>query len=200
MGAKLYADTTNKVLVVTEAPDVNGFVFVDAQEEVWSDLIIDWEGDVNLRKHTFPVVAIGGDTISAGKLGTTYVLRTPWQITPYESDQDFVIDGNLFTESALTKLVLPTVGGYTVTVTRNLSTLVEVVESGTSGLTAAETAVLVKIDKLLTNRMVTDPTTGVMTIYDDDDVTPAYEGDIFEDTAEAQPYRGRGIEERKRLT
>ena len=110
MGAKLYADSATKTLVVTQAPDGDDFVYLNAQEEVWSDLIIDWESDLTLRGHTFPVRAIGGDTISAGKLGTTYVLAEPWQIEPYEADHDFVIDGNLFTELTLTKLVLPTVG------------------------------------------------------------------------------------------
>ncbi len=146
MGAKLYADTTAKALVVTLAPDGNDEVRVNAQIDVWSDLIEDWEATLALRRFTFPLVAIGGQTISAGKLGTTYVLLDPWQIAPYEADHELVIDGNLFTESALTKLVLPTVGGFTVIVTRNLSTLVEVVETGTSGLTPEESAALAQID------------------------------------------------------
>ena len=129
MGVKLYADTATKELVVTLAPDVNDKVEINAQIDVWSDLEEDWESTLALRRHTFPVVAIGGQTISAGKLGTTYVLLDPWQIRPYEADHELIITGNLFTESALVNLVLPTVGAYTVTATRNLSTLVEVVET-----------------------------------------------------------------------
>ena len=155
MGAKLYADSATKTLVVTEAPDGDDFVYLNAQEEVWSDLIIDWESDLTLRGHTFPVRAIGGDTISAGKLGTTYVLAEPWQIEPYEADHDFVIDGNLFTELTLTKLVLPTVGNYTVTVTRNLSTLVEIVQTDVSGLTTQESQALIDI-ALAVDGLVTD--------------------------------------------
>lgn len=168
MGAKLYADTATKTLVITQAPDVNGFVSLNAQIEVWSDLIIDWETDLDLRKFTFPVVAIGGQTISSGKLGTTYVLTSPWQIAPYEADHDFDIDGNLFTESALTKLVLPTVGEFTVTVNRNLSTLVEVVESGVSGLTPAESADLSLMRKMATNRADLNATEVIT--YDDNDI------------------------------
>ena len=146
MGVKLYADTTAKQLIVTLAPDGNNEVRVNAQVDVWSDLIEDWEATLALRRFTFPLIAIGGQTISAGKLGTTYVLLDPWQFAPYEADHEMVIDGNLFTESALTRLVLPTVGAYTVIVTRNLSTLVEVVEVGTSGLTPEESAALAQID------------------------------------------------------
>lgn len=138
MGAKLYADTATKTLVVTATPDVDGFIDLDVQTDVWSDLVEDWESTLTLRGHTFPLTAIGGQTISAGKLGTTFVLSDPWHIHPYEGDHTFNVDGNLFTELATLHLVAPTIGAYTVTVNRNLSTLVEVVESGTSGLTTEE--------------------------------------------------------------
>lgn len=128
MGVKLYADTTAKTLVVTLAPDGNDRVYVNTQVDIWSDLIEDWEATLALRKFTFPVVAIGGDTISLGKLGTTYVLLDPWQIAPYEADHEFVIEGNLATELEATTMVLPTVGGYTVSAKQVVSTLVEVAE------------------------------------------------------------------------
>ena len=37
-------------------------------------------------------------------------------------------------------------------------------------------------------------------IYDDDDTTPFYSGNIYEDALASQLYRGRGIERRERLT
>ena len=129
MGAKLYADTTNKVLIVTLAPDVNGRVTLNTKVDVWSDLIEDWEATLALRRFTFPLVAIGGEVISTGKLGTSFVLLEPWQIAPYEADHEFLIDGNLATELETTLLVLPTVGAYTVSAPRKVSTLVEVVET-----------------------------------------------------------------------
>jgi len=54
--------------------------------------------------------------------------------------------------------------------------------------------------KLMMNRMETDPVTGIMTIYDDDDVTVLLSGNIYEDVLAAQLYRGKGIERRNRLT
>jgi hypothetical protein len=146
VGAKLYADTTEKTLVVTLAPDGNGRVYVNTQVDVWSDLIEDWETTLALRRFTFPVIAIGGQTISTGKLGTSYVLREPWQFAPYEADHEFVIDGNLATELESTILVRASVGGYTVAAKEKVSTLVEVVETGTSGLTTEEAAALAQID------------------------------------------------------
>ena len=83
----------------------------------------------------------------------------------------------------------------------------QVIETGVSGLTSEESVKLDGIDitltilrKLQMNRMITDPTTGILTIYDDDDTTPLYTGNIWEDHLATQLYRGRGLEERERLT
>lgn len=54
--------------------------------------------------------------------------------------------------------------------------------------------------KLMQNRMETNPSTGIMTIYDDDDVTVLLSGNIYEDTLAAQTYRGRGMERRDKLS
>jgi hypothetical protein len=54
--------------------------------------------------------------------------------------------------------------------------------------------------KLMQNRMETNPTTGIMTIYDDDDVTPLLTANIFEDVLAGQIYRGRGMERRDRMS
>lgn len=132
MGVKLYADTTNKWLVITLAPDVDDRVYLNTQIDIWSDLIEDWEATLALRRFTFPLTAIGGETISTGKLGTSYVLAEPWQIAPYEADHELVIDGNLATELAATTLVLPTVGAYTVSAKLKVSTLVEFVDCGSA--------------------------------------------------------------------
>lgn len=60
-----------------------------------------------------------------------------------------------------------------------------------------------KIDDLVKgqfNKMVTDPTTGTITLYDDDDVTVFKVASLFEDAGATQPYRGQGAERRERLT
>ena len=78
-----------------------------------------------------------------------------------------------------------------------------IVESGVSGLTPTEStqlAQIVTLRKLMQNRMETNPITGEMTIYDDDDTTPFLTGNIYEDVLADQLYRGRGMERRNRLT
>lgn len=58
---------------------------------------------------------------------------------------------------------------------------------------------LLILRKLMQNRMHTDPTTGVMTIYDDDGTTVLLQGKIYEDVLATQLYRGRGMERRDKL-
>jgi len=59
---------------------------------------------------------------------------------------------------------------------------------------------LILLEKIQKNRLETNPTTGVITIYDDDDVTPLITANIYEDIAATQPYRGQGVDRRDRLT
>jgi hypothetical protein len=78
-----------------------------------------------------------------------------------------------------------------------------VVETGTSGLTPTESSQLAEIEavrKLMRNRMETNPSTGVLTVYDDNDIDILYSGNIYEDVLASQLYRGQGVERRDRLT
>jgi hypothetical protein len=49
------------------------------------------------------------------------------------------------------------------------------------------------------NKFITDPSTGIATLYDDDGVTVLAQGQLYEDAAGSVPYRGRGAERRERL-
>jgi hypothetical protein len=76
----------------------------------------------------------------------------------------------------------------------------QVVETATSGLTAQEAADLSNLRKAHFNRFITDPTTGVLTIYDDDD-TPLWSGNVYEDEDGLVAYAGSaGIQRRDKLS
>lgn len=62
------------------------------------------------------------------------------------------------------------------------------------------TAKLLLIAKILRNKQITDPATGILTIYDDDGTTVLLQGNLWENTAATQAYRGQGAERRERLT
>jgi len=63
-------------------------------------------------------------------------------------------------------------------------------------LAASTAEILLRIAR---NKTVTDPVTGTLIVYGDDDVTPMLTAPLFEDVAETQPYRKRGAEVRGRL-
>jgi hypothetical protein len=56
------------------------------------------------------------------------------------------------------------------------------------------------LHKVATNKMVTDPVTGVLTIYADDGTTPLLNAQLYKDAAGTEPYNGTGAERRERLT
>lgn len=58
---------------------------------------------------------------------------------------------------------------------------------------------LVTISKVLLNKTITDPATGQMTIYDDDDTTPFLVTDIYEDVDGLTPYEGTSVNRRDKL-
>jgi hypothetical protein len=68
-----------------------------------------------------------------------------------------------------------------------------------SGLSTPQDERLARIEKFLRNKRITDPTTGTQTVFDDDGSTVLVEGDLFEDAAGTQPYRGQGAERAERL-
>lgn len=53
--------------------------------------------------------------------------------------------------------------------------------------------------KIARNKMITDPSTGVLTVFDDDGATPLLTANIFKDAAGTTPYNGTGAERRERL-
>jgi hypothetical protein len=71
---------------------------------------------------------------------------------------------------------------------------------GGGGLTVEQDQRLRLIEKLNRNKFITDPATGVATLYDDDGTTVLMTADLFEDAAGAQPYRGKGAERRERYS
>jgi hypothetical protein len=69
-----------------------------------------------------------------------------------------------------------------------------------ANITAIVDARVDELQKIWLNKMTTDPATGLLTIYDNDNTTPLWQGPIYEDVPGTQPYRGRGAERRDKLT
>lgn len=54
--------------------------------------------------------------------------------------------------------------------------------------------------KLARNKFITNPVTGVVTLYDDDGTTVLLSGLLYEDVAGTQLYRDQGADRRERMT
>ena len=190
MAAKVSFEPATKTIQVTEVPSgTPPTVTLNVKVDLYSDAKEDWRADSTLQKMRFPILPLGGNPVPIGVLGDSYILTDGWHIAPYEADHEFIIEGNLFPEVGY-ELVADTVGAYRVTVTRQVSTLVEVRTSD------AGDADLALIRRILDNRLHTDPATGIMTLYGDDGVTPLRQWNIWEDIAAAQAYRSQGTERR----
>ena len=74
----------------------------------------------------------------------------------------------------------------------------DILDNGVATYVEAADAVLFR--KLMTNKKVTDPVTGILTVYDDDGVTVLLTANIYEDAAGTQSYRSRGLERQEKLS
>lgn len=154
--------------------------------------------------------AFGGDPLGGGQISPRYFfLRNDngWRIKRPEADINVIIDGNLVaTDTGLDILSGPN-GAFSPTVTINRSQtstfsaqeLWNVLAADFSG-DATMGAILGLVLKLARNKAVTDQATGKLTIYENDGTTVLVQGNIFENAAGTQAYRGQGIERRERLT
>ena len=145
---------------------------------------------VNYYEVAYDNDVFGGPTYSAWIDGGSWAADTAKDLcvhihiaVPYE----LTVTGNLFTSDGR-PAVIPS---EHVSVILNVSTLVEVRADASSA------ADLSLIRMIMTNKLVTDPTAGTMTIYADDGTTILRQWYIWEDVAESQAYRGQGIEVRE---
>lgn len=180
--------------------------------QIWTEWV-DWLAQ-DTYNHRWPTALsqVGGDDLGGGLSIPIYIfLLNNWRVRPMESNHSLEITGNLFVEGGGVPVV-QTLGTYNVSAQYTVPVQAQgIVTSGSSGPTASEIATAVRlemdtnsklviIEKLARNKMVTNPSTGLLTIYDDDGVTVLFSGTVYEDVAQTIPYRGQGAQVRSRLT
>jgi hypothetical protein len=188
-------DGANLRIILSSVSDL------DAQDDLYEK----WKEWVPLSDNAkYPPAfdTIGGDSIGAStEVAPYFFLRNDlgWKIKAPEATGTINVNGNLFGRSSSTGLFVPPTGPYTVMFNLVVTArgTVSVVSTG-SGLDVTQDQRLAFIEKMLRNKMITDPTTGVATIYDDDGVTPLATSDLYESVDTSQPYRGRGVQRRER--
>lgn len=153
---------------------------------------------------------VGGDPLGGGQTAPAFIfLRNDlgWRIKRPEATISVAIDGNLVAADPLVAILTGPNGSFspTVTITRSQTSSFSATELWSVLLSDFEGeatigAAIALILKVLRNRAVTDRADGKLKIYDDDNTTVLLEGNVFEDAAGGQAYRGSGIERRDRLT
>ncbi len=185
MAAKWTFDGPNKLFIVK-----SGVTQLDVQVDLYSS----WKQEVKLSdnlKWAPAMRTIGGDpTTLALNAGDTYFMINGWRIRPQEANHTLNVDGNLFTDPPGFSTFVDTVGAFNVRVEMFLSNIIDGLNFLRDQIDLAR--------KIMQNKFITDPTTGIATIHDDDG-TPLLTGDLFEDAAGTIPYKGEGAERRERL-
>lgn len=183
-------DIPNRVATVL-SPDTTVTV-----QEIY-DTFRDFEDELERLWLPVTVAGSGKDDLGGGVFTVTNVfLQDGWRVA-FEArggpstEQMTVTDGNL--------LGFDSNGDPQFPIAPTAFTSVTIAQATTGSILDPGVASLETLRKLLLNRMETNPVTGRMTVYDDDDTTVLVEGDIYEDVAGSQTYRGQGIERRDRL-
>jgi len=129
--AKFIVDGPNLLLIAKP-----GVTEVDVKVDLYSDAKENWiaTGDA---KFNFPFRTVGGDPIGGGRFaGDLYFLTNGWKIRPQEADHTLTFDGNLYLDDGEAgDLVVPTLGGFTVTVVVERSADVRGISTSGSSLT-----------------------------------------------------------------
>lgn len=184
--ASFSIDPNNRLIILDQiAPDVDGFVPIDVQIDLYSEMKLYWKDQASVEGLIFPWIAVGGTPYGGGaKQGTDYFLRNDlgWRIRPYEANHELQITGNLRPYNTAFPTFVPTVGGYTVYAPQERSGVFQVVEIGGSYPSVAEIAAGVRTELsaelaviLETGKMTINRVTRVgkvITIYESDNITP----------------------------
>ena len=176
--------------------------------EIWSRWV-DWQALSDNSKYPSAFTQVGGDNLGSGLFIPLYFfLQNGWRVRPMESNHALIITGNLFVAGGGVPVV-NTLGTFNVSTQYTVPVQAQAVSTGSPGATAAQVwahaSALDLVSKMsvahaiLRNKTVTDPATGLMTVYDVDGTTPLFTGTLYENTTTSQTYRGQGSERRERL-
>lgn len=136
----------------------------------------------------------------AGPISTalTVILLDSWRILSLAASGTFTVAGGNTVNVATGADIFAS--NTSVDMINRLSQFGVIVPVG-SGLDVSQDQRLTRIEKFLRNRRETDPITGTQRVFDDDNATTLFEGDIFEDVAGSTPYDAdsTGIDRADRL-
>lgn len=186
---------------------------VDVKKDNWSRWT-DWHALNDWALLAFSVS--GGSQRPTGEFSSadfTLLTASGWRYVLANYPHETVFYGNLFAEGAdslfdFSRLtvngVVPRLQGSANMLTYSYATggadaaaVANAVWSHATGIALADRMAVAAA--ILRNRTITDPSTGVMTVFADDGTTPLLTAALYENAAGTQAYRGQGSERRERL-
>lgn len=135
--------------------------------------------------------------------GSTFFLQNGWKLQPAEHSHKLTLVGALLNEGGVGTVMLPTDGPFNIQLENLVAAnaiAANVSLSGLEGGLSALESLVGDLRKVLINKMITDPSAGTITIFEDDGSTVLYSGELFEDAAGTQRYRGDGAEHRGKMS
>lgn len=189
-------------------------------KDLWSRAV-DWWVTGDNSKFQFPFEQLGGNDIDpvSGTTVPIYIFQVGgWKIRPQEANHTLSVTDGILVDATGDPFV-NTLGSYVVRINYQQPVqAITVSTGGGGGATPAQIAAAVrteltpeltsitsmqtKVDlatAILKNKTVTDPSTGLMTVYDTDGVTPLLNAQLYENVSGTQTYRGQGAERREAL-
>jgi hypothetical protein len=173
--------------ITFDGPNLQIIVTTVGTYDVEIDLYSDWKEWVKLSdnaKYPFAFDSVAGDPIGGGQsLSGYFFLRNDlgWTIKMPEADGEVTFDGNLYARDATgISIFVPPTGAFSVLATRNLSA---------QSITTTDEGVI-RIEKFLRNRQVTNRSTGKLEQYDDTNTLIEFEATIWENEAGTTAYDG----------
>lgn len=179
----------------------------------------DWVTTNNAQYDPAFAESVGGNDLGGGVALGQYVFLqngSGWRITAAAQDYEVKIVGDIYPVAPASPIFTP-VASHTVlfTIQRSIGSstvstgggsdptdIAAAVWSRSASLHTGDTTMGGALNiarAILRNKTVTDPITGVMTVYADDNTTVLLTANLFEDVAGTQDYRGQGADRRERL-
>lgn len=121
-------DGPNKLIIESVVAGDN----VTEAAEIYSEWK-DWVRMSDNAKFLPAFSPVGGDPVSLTEsLDTTFFLENGWRLRGYEGDHKWTITGNILTREPGESVSVPVLGAYTVNVETQVSTVVRLINAGSS--------------------------------------------------------------------
>lgn len=186
-------DGPNRIIILSQ-----GSTSLDVRL-LWSEWV-NWYLLSDHSKFLQACSCVGGQEVTSLTRIPIYIfLENGWRIRPQESNHTLEVVNGFLVVSGGGDPFINTQGPFTVRV--NYQQPVQAIAYNSTSIDpAALSARLQILEKVLCNKTILDKSTGLMTLFDDDNVSTLMTAEVYEDEGATKPYRGGPVQRREKLT